>query len=376
MYRLLFVFILFVFSYDITASEKEKKINVDGYLFEMPFYAHFKNDKGFNNLFINKLNILDKINNNWNINLNLRNRLISGSYLFSNPTLKYIIDEDYGALDMSFNLAYDSYSAYLLNTYIDRFFVKYSSNGFSVSFGRQRYDLSLSQMWSPNDFVNPYSYINFNYAEKNYFDGLSLSYKFNNRNTLSSLVKVNNNLDFTFGLHYRYTRNKYIFQLVTGVVDNSSKILGAGFKYKGYKYLIDLESSIFYVDDRLNNMTDIDFSYNVTSKIKLGFEYLWASNLSEKPIAFGNYFTDYVSYFKLSNASNSLLFLMNYSSSKVKCRVVFSNYGNSFADSFYQESSVKYIFNKRFSSKVVSQLFYHNDNGLDGLLTINFKWLF
>lgn len=161
-----------IFGVEISAQALQFR----GYVKELGSLA-FSNDLGtvnYDNIVHNRLETVWDANDNFELKLDLRNRLISGNSVSSTPLYADFLDDDPGFLDMSWILLESD--AHVLHSTIDRAQLTYFNGPFEATLGRQRINWGQTFVWSPNDLFNAYAYLDFDYEERPGTDAFSAEY--------------------------------------------------------------------------------------------------------------------------------------------------------------------------------------------------------
>jgi hypothetical protein len=137
------------------------------------------------------------------------------------------INSDIGFLDLSTNLAQGK--SFLLNTSLDRLFLKYTKGKFVGTIGRQRINWGQNYVWNPNDIFNVQNFFDFDYAEKPGSDAIRLQYYTAEASALEFAIKLNHDKQATAAAFYKFNTLGYDFQLLGGILDGEDYVFGGGF---------------------------------------------------------------------------------------------------------------------------------------------------
>lgn len=229
---LIYTFILiFPFHYSKAQEEKKKpfeNISLNGYVSSMQsvMFDTLKNPWIIDNLIHNRLNF-EWYGNNFSASVQLRNRFMFGDQVRANSyNYKEQIDNDRGWVDMSWS--YNDANSFLLNTNIDRAYLKYTKNNFEITAGRQRINWGQAFVWNPNDIFNAYSFFDFDYPERPGSDAIRVQYYAGYTSSLEAAVKVDNNDDITAAFLGRFNKWNYDFQFLGGIMNSSDWVGGLG----------------------------------------------------------------------------------------------------------------------------------------------------
>src|SRR5690606_2154167 len=125
-------------------------------------------------LWHNRLNFELQYGRRWAFEAGLRNRLFYGDLVKLNPAYGAAVEAagtDW--LDLSVNWV--DRDQWVLNSTLDRFFVRYSTGEWEMRLGRQRINWGVTNFWNPNDIFNQYLFTDFDYEERPGRDALRLT---------------------------------------------------------------------------------------------------------------------------------------------------------------------------------------------------------
>jgi len=256
--RIYFLMVLFscFLSFNAYSQEDgENKFDFKGYLKYLTA-ANFQEVNSTwitDNLLHNRLEFRYYPNENWTIDLEMRNRLFFGqqvTLLNSLDSIDYpgFIQDDGGFFNLSYNWA--SGASYVLNTTVDRFFVDYTSGNWQVRAGRHRINWGQNLVWNPNDVFNAYSYFDFDYEERPGTDAVRIQYYTGFTSAAEFVYQLGNDMDdMSFMGLYKFSKWNYDFQFLGGQVKRdivigtgwSGDIKGGGFRGE-FTYFHDKDS--------------------------------------------------------------------------------------------------------------------------------------
>jgi hypothetical protein len=189
--------------------------------------------------------------------LQLRNRFITGDRFRSDPDdiNKKAIAEDPGLADLSFNIARGP--SFVLNTSVDRLWMKYTFKQLETTVGRQRINWGLAYVWNPNDWFNNFSFFDVDYMERPGSDAIRLQYFTGALSGAELVVKIDSSGKLTAAGLYKLNKGKYDFQVLGGIL--SSEDLGLGFGWAGGIGAIGFrgELSYFYPLEHMEDTTGV-----------------------------------------------------------------------------------------------------------------------
>lgn len=233
------------------------KFEVRGYLKSMHILNIWDGDSTLSdNFFHNRLNFRYYANENWTMGLEVRNRLFYGETKQAFGKFYTLnIDQDPGVVDMAWPLI-DSRS-FLLHSMIDRAWIDYSDDKWSIRIGRQRINWGQNLVWNPNDLFNVYNFSDFDYEERPGSDAIKIQRYFKKLRSLEFVYKITNTFrKDIFALKYMFNWKSYDVQLIGAKVEQDVA-LGLGWagniKYVGFKG----EATYFHPYENLMDTTGI-----------------------------------------------------------------------------------------------------------------------
>jgi hypothetical protein len=207
---------------------KQKFLTMNGYLSTMQsvmfdsLSGQFMND----NLIHNRINLKGYVNKNITFAAEFRNRLFTGDMVRTIPSYSYLIAEDQGFVDMSWNLLNEP--SFFLNTTIDRLWADFNYGKFQARIGRQRINWGQTLIWNPNDVFNAYSFFDFDYIERPGSDAVRLQYYPTYSSALEFAIKADYNNNITAASLYRFNKWGYDIQFLAGYIGSADLMAGAG----------------------------------------------------------------------------------------------------------------------------------------------------
>lgn len=282
-YIILFFPILFVFTAFSQEEKKETKYALSGYVSNMQsvmfdsISGNFIND----NLIHNRIKFKWFPTHSLTFNTELRNRIFTGESIKYTPNYSNLIGSDAGWMDLSFNLI-DEKSIFF-NSTIDRAFINFEKNKFSISLGRQRINWGKCFAWNPNDIFNSYSFFDFDYEEKPGSDAIRLKYFTSSTSNVEIAAKLNNEEKMTGAAYFNFNKSNFDYQFIAGIVDEQDFILGTG--WSGDIKGVDFRGEISYLhpESNMNDttgilLTSIGIDYTFKNSLMLMTEFLYNSN--------------------------------------------------------------------------------------------------
>ena len=253
-----------------------------GYLTNMQSVMFENPDESWiaDNLFHNRLNFF-YYGNNLSASLQFRNRLMYGGSFNMFQGYDRLIEQDIGWMDLSWNLL--SGNSYVLNSTIDRVWLKYSTGVFEATVGRQRINWGQTFVWNVNDIFNAYSYFDFDYEERPGSDAVRLQFYPNYTSTIEIAAKLDSANKVTAAALYRVNVFSYDIQFLAGVLNEEDYIGGVGWSGNIGGAGFRAEGTYFHPVDKPKDTTGMvmfsaGLDYAFPSTLMLQAEYLYSSN--------------------------------------------------------------------------------------------------
>lgn len=248
-------------SVEATTTEEPKRkfseiVNIRGYVKDLRSVNFVKLDAiTTDNLIHNRLNLRVNIAKPLTAAVEVRNRIFYGETVKNTPDYGQAVDVDGGLVDMSYLLVDKQSFVFLTN--IDRAWVRYSTDRFDLTLGRQRINWGINTVWNPNDLFNAYNYVDFDYEERPGTDGARFQYYFKNMSSFEVAIRPDDNIDKTIAaLMYKFNKWTYDVQILAGNY-NTDLALGLGWagniKLAGFKG----EATYFHPKDNFGDTTGV-----------------------------------------------------------------------------------------------------------------------
>ncbi len=290
---ILFLTGLALFSVSFYAqNSRMDKMDVNGYVSVMPSVMYYEIETGpamaatdtllFEALLHNRLNFSWYPSSDFTASVQFRNRLIYGDYVENMPDYKNDLDNTDNFIDMSFNLV--SGGSYILNSSIDRAWVKYSLGKLDITAGRQRINWSRTFAWNPNDLFNVYNFFDFDYPERPGSDAVRLQYYTGMTSSAEFAVKLDSAGKVTAAAKYLFSAGGTDIQILGGYYSSYSTIndnvtysgdyvLGMG--WAGYIKNVGLRGEMSYFQPKTNFADTSGLFY-----ASISLDYLFSNDLS------------------------------------------------------------------------------------------------
>ncbi|MBN2350874.1 MAG: hypothetical protein JXJ22_18700 [Bacteroidales bacterium] len=264
-------------------AKESNKTDFSGYLSAMSWLMHESSldTSLFETLLHNRLNFSWYPDDKFTASLQLRNRLIYGDFVKNIDNYKDELNNEPHFMDLSVN--WFSGGAYVLNTTVDRAWLKYTLNKLEITAGRQRINWSQTFVWNPNDLFNVYNFFDFDYAERPGSDALRLQYYTGMASSAEFAVKLDSASNLTAAAKYMFNKWGYDIQLITGYYSSYSLL------NSGYFHSVDYVAGMGWSGSILNVSFRGELSYfrpksnfNDTSGLfyaSLSADYMFSSEL-------------------------------------------------------------------------------------------------
>ncbi len=208
-------------------ESKEKTTQLSGYLKDMvslniPGGA---DTIAVDNLIHNRLNFRWFPTKNFQLRLELRNRIFIGDFVSLFPNYGELIDVNNDYFDASL-LVVDN-NDLVIHSMIDRFYAEWKRETWSLSIGRQRINWGMNLAWNPNDIFNAYSFFDFDYEERPGSDAIRFQKYKGYAGGYEIAISMADELDkITAAYLYKWNHNNYDFQVLGGVMRNNLALGG------------------------------------------------------------------------------------------------------------------------------------------------------
>lgn len=232
-HRLIFLVVAGVFAVSTVKAQDvpPKKLTLDGYVSGMQSVMDMESTDGYwlyETQLHNRLNLNYYPSSTLSFSIQVRNRFITGDRLKMDAggQAKRSLEGDPGFADLSFNLARGK--SYVINTTVDRLWLKYTLEKLEVTLGRQRINWGQTLVWNPNDWFNNYSYFDFDYPEKPGSDALRIQYYTGALSAAEIVVTTDSTKKATAAIRYRMNSGTYDLQLLGGLLSDNDVAFGFG----------------------------------------------------------------------------------------------------------------------------------------------------
>lgn len=300
----------------LSQEELSEKIDFKGYVSDLPSAINLGNKWIFDNLVHNRLNFYYYPNNTFSASIQIRNRFMAGKSVRITPGYNKSLDNEAGFLDLSMNIIDEK--DYVLNTTIDRLWVKYVSGNFEATLGRQRINWGQTYVWNPNDIFNAYSFFDFDYVERPGSDALRMQYYLGYTSVAEAAIKLDSAKNVTLAGLYKFNKWQYDIQLLAGVLAGSDYALGVGWSGNIWDFGCKGEASYFHPKRNFGDTAGIfmltgGLDYIFENELYVQLEALFADRPGGfSPAELLNYFTSDLTVKNLAFTDFSLFANLSY----------------------------------------------------------------
>jgi hypothetical protein len=228
----------------------------------------------------NRLNFHWFPGNSLSAKIELRNRFMYGDQLKGDTEGNYkrSLEKDKGIADLSWNIAKDK--SYVLNSMVDRAYIKYTWQKLEVTVGRQRINWSQTFVWNPNDIFNTYSFFDFDYPERPGSDAVRIQYFTGMASVAEFALKSDSSGDITAAGLFRFNRFNYDIQVIGGLLNGEDISLGLGWSGNIKNMAFRGEMSYFHPYRNFSDSSGLYFlslglDYSFSNSLYLQFEALY-----------------------------------------------------------------------------------------------------
>ncbi|MGD8749445.1 MAG: hypothetical protein PVI44_13355 [Balneolaceae bacterium] len=285
--------ILLACTHTVSAQTKSNLIpDVKGYLKELGEVS-LSNSLGeihYDNIIHHRIENKWAFSDHWELEADLRTRLLNGYAVEYQPGLKDYYEKDANYFDMSW-VWFESNHA-LLHSNIDRAYLSYYNGPWEVTAGRQRINWSRTFVWSPNDLFNNFAYLDFDYEERPGTDALNLQYSWSYASSVQLTTQFGHHWDESViaGM-LRASLGSYDIQFIGGHYRNDLTV-GAGWAgylgdagFKGEISYFHPENDFFDHTGHITATTGFDYMFSNGIYLQSEFLYNGGYNSLSAPLA-------------------------------------------------------------------------------------------
>lgn len=315
----------------LRAQEDERNWRLYGYVKDMvSFNFPEQGDSSLvDNLVHNRLNFSWFPSENFTTQIEVRTRLFNGDLVKTIPQYGEFIDVNDDYFDLSTMPVNEN--NIVLHSMIDRAYIDWKQDKWSLRVGRQRINWGINMVWNPNDIFNAYNFFDFDYEERPGSDAIRFQRYIGFAGGIEVAVKAADDWkEFTGAALYKWNKWNYDMQVLTGVMRNNV-VLGGG--WAGNIGLAGFKGEMTYfhaLDDEVNNefLGTISFDYSFPNSLYFNVSGLYNSNGSDSgglelqssanldvrslsPYKWSTFFQSTYSFHPLLNGGMSVLYFVD-----------------------------------------------------------------
>ncbi|MBI1931764.1 MAG: hypothetical protein HYS24_04440 [Ignavibacteriales bacterium] len=337
----------------------QSKFVFDGYLenFQTVWAPKQTSEWIFSNSIGNRLNFHYYPTTEFMFSLGLRNIFDFGQFVFLVPGYDKIATNDNGYLNLSKKIA--SNKSAILYSNIDRLNFFYSANNWEIQIGRQRINLGINYVWTPNDIFNSSSFLNFDYIEKPGSDAIRIQYYLDFASSIQIIAKEDKYKNLTMAGVYKFNIMDYDFQSLASFTKDdfifgggwAGNISGAGFTG---------EATYFKSRKNLENVFVSSIGANCTfsNSLFLSGEFLFNSNgITDKAKSLNNIFNIDYSAKNLSPSKFSIFISTQYPITSL-INLSIASIINPIDGSYFFNPSIEFSLNDDIYFLISGQIFF------------------
>ncbi len=236
------------------------------------------------NIIHNRMNSKFLISNNLTATAELRTRLFSGADVKQIPGFSQSLRNGNELINLQ--KAWKLSSSMVLHSNFERLNMEYQHKNLNIRVGRQRINWGITTTWNPNDILNAYNFLDFDYEERAGIDGARASYIINNTSNIEiAYANTGRKQGNIAAFKYSVNRGNYDIQFIGGIFKNH---LSLGTGWAGYIGDAGFKGEIQYFAANMNSkglmniLLESDYMFENGWYINLGT--LYNSNGLSKPV--------------------------------------------------------------------------------------------
>ena len=280
MKRLLLTIAFILANLLLLAQQKPLSVHFNGYVNNMQSVlfdsvgGSWTND----NLIHNRINLNLTYKSLLSLHVSARTRIFTGETVKTFPQYADFIKNSQNFLSLSWNLVNES--SVLINSTIDRLFLRLTAGNFEITAGRQRINWAKTFVWNPNDLFNNYSFFDFDYPERPGSDAIDAIYYLSPMTNIELATKIDKDTNVTAAMRLSTTIGTYDLQAIAGLLAENDYVLGLG--WTGYIGQLTFRGEASYIHPR-DNFADtsgqtiasvgLDYSFGKTNTVMIEFLY-------------------------------------------------------------------------------------------------------
>ncbi len=214
-------------------EDEQPKFFVQGYLKDMISLNDLGDSSLIDNLVHNRLDFRWYPKDNLRFYGSLRTRIFTGETTKLEGFEEFIEYDTY-YFDLTWTVFHKD--AFLMQTMIDRLYMEWIQQDFTVKVGRQRINWGINTVWNPNDIFNAYSYFDFDYEERPGTDAVRVEYYTGTNSSIDMAVSLpaasinaagQDVKTWSAAIMYKTNKWNYDFQFMGGY-SRENWVLGTG----------------------------------------------------------------------------------------------------------------------------------------------------
>jgi hypothetical protein len=230
------------------------------------------------NLIHNRINLAWYPSPSFTVVAQARNRLIWGDFVKLTPGYgTFIEDASQDLLDLGL-VPFEGRGS-IMHTTLDRLYVSFEKDAWTVRLGRQRINWGINSIWNPNDIFNAFSFIDFDYEERPGTDALRVQYSYSFASSVEFVLRPpGENSDHIAGLRWSFNQSGYDYQIIVAHTPQDF-IIGGGWAGNLGNWGWKGEMTYFLTENELNSFavsSAVDYTFPNQSYLSAG--YLYNSN--------------------------------------------------------------------------------------------------
>jgi hypothetical protein len=212
--------ILFFCTFATAQDTIPEQLQFNGYVKDLQSLTYQEN---FTNLITGNL-IHNRLNLRWipstriTASAELRNRLFWGEEVSLTPSFSSTLRNNNEAIDLSVNWIDEPRMVF--HTNIDRLWIDYHHDKWSLRLGRQRINWGIGTTWNPNDLFNTFNFLDFDYEERPGADAVKFQY----------LTGAMSHVEFAFSLAENKNRGIAAVKYFTNVANYDLQFIAGLFQ--------------------------------------------------------------------------------------------------------------------------------------------------
>ena len=231
-----------------------------------------------------RMDVRIALSRQWHLQVGWRNRLFYGDQ----PRLFGLIGEDYGReVDRFANDRIDlsilplNKRSWVIHSILDRASLEWRGLNDEIRIGRQRVNWGVATLWNPNDLLNAFSFIDFDYEERPGSDALRWTHYFRDFSNLDVAIHPGDSLTgSTLAAVYRGYRKGVNYQILAGF-HQGDIAFGGGWEANLGQAAWKVEGTVFLPIQSLEGARDnvvvaltTDWTRSWENGLLMGFGYL------------------------------------------------------------------------------------------------------